>query len=167
MTNAIDRALEFGRKRLELLERIQSPEDWEKLWPAAAHEFPFEWGSCWKQCTEYAVEDFAAEVGFFFDVLGLPVNALAPDYAMFTSPDKAFFFAVVPASEEKPAIHDGSVNLGFMVQEIERVAHLLAARGVDFHKPVTAHAEGSPLHQCAFRSPNGIEVMLWGMREQD
>src|SRR3972149_253178 len=71
----------YGKARVDIAQRASGPEDWEKLWKTSAYPFPFVWGTQWKQCIEYRADDFAAEVGFFIDILGLPVNAFDPDYA--------------------------------------------------------------------------------------
>jgi hypothetical protein len=80
----------LGKARLDIAARAKSQADWESLWKPPSNPFPFAWGETWKQCVEYKVDDFPAEVGFFIDVLGLPVNAIDPDYAMFTSPQGLF-----------------------------------------------------------------------------
>ena len=98
--------------------------------------------------------------------MGLPTNALAPGYAMFTSPDKAFYFSIVPADEENTATPGSSLNLGFMIQDLPKVAEDLKSRGVLFTKEPQAWEGGGPLLQASLETPNGIEVQLWCMPEQ-
>jgi len=134
--------------------------------PAAKPAFPFKWGECWKHCVEYRVLDFDAEVGFFLDVLGMEANALSAEYAMFTGPDRDFYFALVPADEVEPPTEGRTIRLGFMIQDIQRVAADLQGRGVEFEKPVQRYMDAeASLFTGRFRTPNGIAVDLWGMVE--
>ena len=162
-TLSADRLHELGEARLKVAETAKTPEQLKELWKEPANAYPFKWGECWKQCTQYCVKDFAAEVGFFIDVLGFPTNAFGPDYAMFTSPEKDFFFAIVPANDENTCTAPESITLGFMIQDLPRVAKELESRGVEFSKPVKPCAEGAALHSGSFRTPNGVEVTIWGM----
>jgi catechol 2,3-dioxygenase-like lactoylglutathione lyase family enzyme len=152
----------FGKARIDIARRARSPEDWQKLWKRPAHSFPFAWGNSWKQCVEYKVDDFAAEVGFFIDVLGLPINAFDPDYAMFTSPNGDFYFSVVPALEGQSTPPD-ALRLQFMVADIFATAAELEGRGIVFENPPAPVQPGSSLHVAWFRTPHGICVDLWGI----
>src|SRR3990170_7954016 len=89
----------YGKARIDIARRAQKPDDWYQLWKEPNNQFPFSWGKNWKQNIEYMVDDFPAEVGFFIDILGFPVNAFDPDYAMFTSPQGDFYISIVPAQE--------------------------------------------------------------------
>jgi len=129
--------------------------------------FPFEWGERWKHCVEYRVIDFDAEVGFFLDVMGFRPNALAPDYAMFTSPKGDFYLSIVSTTDVKSSTPGDSIRLGFMVKDIEGVARELGKRGIDFEKPVRLYEPaGGGLHTGRFRTPNGIAVDLWGVKSE-
>ncbi|MHC5057390.1 MAG: hypothetical protein ACYTKD_22175, partial [Planctomycetota bacterium] len=101
----------LGEARLAAASEADSAEDWDRLWKEPERPFPFKWGECWNQCAQYAAEDYAAEVGFFIDVLSLPVNTISPEFTMFTSPERDFFFAVVPASEESSVAPPGFFEL--------------------------------------------------------
>lgn len=153
----------YGKARLDIARRARTPEEWQRLWLPPAQKFIFEWGEHWKQCIEYKVDDLAAEVGFFIDVLGLPVNAFDPDYAMFTSPDGDFHFAVVPALDGNPSTPPDAIRLQFMLADILATAQELQERGVEFEVPPTPIQEGSDLYIGYFRSPHGIPVELWGV----
>jgi len=155
----------FGKARIDIARRASSQDDWQKLWKRPAYSFPFAWGDAWKQCIEYKVDDFAAEVGFFIDVLGLPINAFDPDYAMFTSPHGDFFFAVVPALEGHSTPPD-ALRLQFMVADIFETTAELEQRGIAFESPPAPVNSGSALHIAWFRTPHGICVDLWGMLQQ-
>ena len=134
--------------------------------PAPTPAFPFKWGECWTHTVEYRVADFEAEVGFFLDVMGFRPNALGPDYAMFTGPNRDFFLSIVPANDVAEATPGDTLRLGFMIQEIEKVAAELRRRGVELEKPVARYQESeAPLYTARFRTPNGIAVDLWGMGE--
>ena len=151
----------LGKARLDVARRAQTPQDWQTLWKRPAHPFPFAWGERWKQCVEYRVDDFAAEIGFLIDILGLPVNAFDPDYAMFTSPEGEFFFAVVPAGEGTSTPPD-AMRLQFMVADIFATADELESRGIAFEQPPQPVAPGAALNIATFRTPHGLCIDLWG-----
>jgi catechol 2,3-dioxygenase-like lactoylglutathione lyase family enzyme len=152
----------YGKARLDIARRADNPEDWNRLWKRPAYPFPFNWGNHWKQCVEYRVDDFAAEVGFFIDILGLPVNAFDPDYAMFTSPDGDFYFSVVPAVEGEPSTPPDAFRIQFMVEDIQETALELERRGIPFEQWPQPCYEGSSLQIGYFRTPHGICIDLWG-----
>ena len=155
----------YGKARLDIARRAESRQDWENLWKQSTFPFPFEWGEHWKQCIEYSVDDFAAEVGFFIDILGFPVNAFDPDYAMFTSPSRDFFFAVVPTPDGGHSTPPDAIRLQFMITDLLLTAEELQRRGVQFERfPVPCHP-GTSLYIGQFRTPHGICVELWGMVE--
>ena len=153
----------YGKARIDIAQRAASRDDWDRLWVKSAHPFPFSWGRSWKQCIEYKVADFPAEVGFFIDILGFPVNAFDPDYAMFTSPDGDFFFSVVPVQNKKEITAPDAIRLQFMVENIFETASELEKRGVKFEKWPAKSSEKSSLLIGSFRTPNGISIELWGM----
>jgi catechol 2,3-dioxygenase-like lactoylglutathione lyase family enzyme len=155
----------LGKARLDVARRAQSPADWQSLWKPPAHPFPFTWGERWKQCVEYRVDDFAAEIGFFIDILGLPINALDPDYAMFTSPDGDFFFAVVPAEAGATTPPD-AIRLQFLVADLYTTAEELESRGIAFEHPPQPVQPGAALHVATFLTPHGICIDLWGIVEK-
>jgi catechol 2,3-dioxygenase-like lactoylglutathione lyase family enzyme len=153
----------YGKARIDIAQRAATRDDWDRLWKKSTFPFPFSWGQSWKQCIEYRVADFAAEVGFFIDILGFPVNAFDPDYAMFTSPNGEFFFSVVPAHGDEESTPPDAIRLQFMVAKITETAVELERRGVVFeHWPAPA-GEDSPLQIGSFRTPHGIGIDLWGI----
>ena len=153
----------YGKARIDIAQRAATRDDWDRLWKKSTFPFPFSWGQSWKQCIEYRVADFAAEVGFFIDILGFPVNAFDPDYAMFTSPNGEFFFSVVPAQGDEESTPPDAIRLQFMVAKITETAVELERRGVVFeHWPAPA-GEDSPLQIGSFRTPHGIGIDLWGI----
>jgi catechol 2,3-dioxygenase-like lactoylglutathione lyase family enzyme len=152
----------YGKARIDIAKRAETRDDWDQLWKKPTNPFPFSWGSSWKHCIEYKVTDFPAEVGFFIDILGFPVNAFDPDYAMFTSPNGDFYFSVVPTREgELPTPH-GAIRLQFMVQDIIETSHELERRGVEFTQMPARVADNSSCLIGSFRTPNGIGIELWG-----
>lgn len=155
----------FGKARIDIAEHAKDPADWARLWKPPSNSFPFAWGESWKQCVEYRVDDFAAEVGFFIDILGLPVNAFDPGYAMFTSPQGDFFFAVVPTPHGEQSTPPDAIRLQFMVRDIMNTTSELEQRGIFFEQPPQPLHPGSSLSIGYFRSPHGICVELWGMVE--
>jgi len=153
----------YGKARIDIAERAKNPADWEKLWKPPSASYPFVWGESWKQCIEYRVDDFAAEVGFFIDVLGLPVNAFDSGYAMFTSPQRDFFFAIVPTPHAEQSTPPDAIRLQFMVKDIMATTHELEQRGISFEQSPQPLRPGSSLAIGYFRTPHGICIELWGM----
>jgi catechol 2,3-dioxygenase-like lactoylglutathione lyase family enzyme len=153
----------YGKARIDLAGRLKNPGDWEKLWKPPSNPFPFTWGESWKQCVEYRVDEFAAEVGFFVDVLGFPINALDSGYAMFTSPQNDFFFAIVPTTGNEQATPADAFRLQFMVKDLISTYQELLRRGIAFELAPQPLLPGSSLAIASFRTPNGISVELWGV----
>lgn len=152
----------YGKARLDIASRIQSPSDWDKLWKRPANAFPFIWGAYWKQCIEYKVDDFAAEVGFYTDILGLAVNALDPGYAMFTSPAGDFYIAIIPTPEGVKSTPPDAIRIQFMLADVFAVAGELERRGITLEQWPRPCTDGSSLYVGYFRTPHGICVDLWG-----
>jgi len=157
----------YGKARIDIAQRAKTSEEWGKLWVRPSHSFPFEWGKSWKQCIEYKVDDFAAEVGFFIDVLGFPVNALDPGYAMFTSPQGDFFFSVVPTPPDGTSTPQDAIRLQFMVSDIFATTRELEKREIAFEQPPQPLQPDSSLQIAYFRTPHGISVDLWGVVKPD
>jgi catechol 2,3-dioxygenase-like lactoylglutathione lyase family enzyme len=157
----------YGKARIDIAQRATTRDDWDRLWKKPTYPFPFSWGKSWKQCIEYKVVDFPAEVGFFIDILGFPVNAFNPDYAMFTSPNGEFYFSVVPAYDSEKVTAPDAIRLQFMVEHIFETAAELERRGVRFEQWPTQSSEKSSLLIGSFRTPNGIGIELWGLYLQD
>ncbi|MFZ2098032.1 MAG: VOC family protein [Anaerolineales bacterium] len=151
----------YGKARLDLAERLKAPADWEKHWKPPSNPFPFTWGQSWKQCVEYRVDDFAVEVGFFIDVLGFPIYALDSGYAMFTSPQNDFFFAVVPTYNDGHSTPPDAFRLQFMVRDVKSIFQELLHRGIAFELEPQPLCPGSSISIASFRTPNGICVELW------
>jgi hypothetical protein len=159
-------ARELGEARLQALRDMENSDTGRRPLNQPAFGYPFKWGDCWKQCMEYRVDDFAAEVGFFADILGFPVYACSSDNFMFTSPDGAFFFAVVASSDDVAATSAGTIRMQFMIDGIIDTAHELEQRGITFEKFPEPWEPDSPLYTGTFRTPGGVGVDLWGMVEQ-
>jgi catechol 2,3-dioxygenase-like lactoylglutathione lyase family enzyme len=156
----------FGKARLDIARRAQTRQDWDALWKKPQHEFPFAWGAFWKQCVEYRVADYAAEVGFYIDILGLPVNAFNEYTAMFTGPDHEFYFAVTPTFEGQQPTPPDALRLQFFVRDIFDVAEELEHRGIAFEQPPQPVSEGSNYFVGYFRTPHGICIDLCGLYEE-
>lgn len=155
----------YGKARIDIARRAQGGENWDRLWKAPTNPFPFSWGERWKQCVEYKVDDFAAEVGFFIDILGLPINAFDPDYAMFTSPGGDFFFAVIPTPDGVYSTPPDALRLQFLIKDILSTTQELERRGIEFEQRPQPVQEGASLYIGYFRTPHGICVDLWGTVE--
>ena len=155
----------IGKARLDFAGHTKNQIEWEKQWISPSNPFPFDWGESWKQCVEYRVDDFPAEVGFFIDILGFSVNALDPTYAMFTSPQAEFFISIVPTQPNELSTSPDAIRLQFMVKDITRTTQALQQRGISFdHTPQPLHP-GSTLQISSFRTPHGVSIELWGRDE--
>ena len=155
----------YGKARIDIARRAQKPDDWYQLWKEPNNPFPFSWGKNWKQNIEYMVDDFPAEVGFFIDILGFPVNAFDPDYAMFTSPQGDFYISIVPAQEGENGTPPEAFRIQFMIEDLFDTVDELESRGVSFEQEPHPCQEGSSLYIAYFRTPHGICIDLWGLVE--
>jgi catechol 2,3-dioxygenase-like lactoylglutathione lyase family enzyme len=153
----------YGKARLDLARRASNGEVWKRIWKPPTHPYPFQLGGAWKQCIEYKVDDFAAEVGFLIDILGLEVNSLDPGYAQFTSPQRDFFFAVVETPQGYNSTPVDALRIQFMVEDIFSTAEELEGRGIIFEIPPQPCQAGSALNIGSFRTPHGITIELWGI----
>ncbi len=152
----------YGRARIDIARRALTPQDWDELWKPPQNPFPFTWGTYWKQCVEYRVDDFPSEAGFFIDVLGFPVIAFDANYAMFTSPTGEFTFAVVQTLEGGTSTPPDAIRIQFMVEDIYKTTEELARRGIAFTQNPEPLSEGSSMHTATFLSPHGICIDVWG-----
>jgi hypothetical protein len=155
-----------GKKRLAVCDQAKSPEDWKRLWIDAPFAFPFEYGACWSFSAEFMVADFEAEIGFFIDGLCLESYVLQRDFAMFTDPSKSFYFSISPAQDAE-AVSPAAFRLGFMVKRLEETVADLERRGIVPIQPVFNPYPGSPMLKAVFATPNGIQIDLWSVTEQD
>ena len=155
----------YGKARIDMARRANEAADWKHIWKAPMHPYPFRLGEAWKQCTEYKVDDFAAEIGFLIDVLGLEVTALEPTYAQFSSPQADFYIAVIETPKGHPSTPPDALRIQFMVKDIAATARELESRGILFELPPQPCQPGSQLHIGSFRTPHGISIELWGMSQ--
>ncbi len=162
MKTLLETCRKFGQDRLAIAEKAQSPADWMQLWYDPINPYPFTWGSCWKGCIEYRAADYAVEIGFWLDLIGLDSNTLSSDFTMLMSPDQAFYFAVVPTGDAAPTPAD-AIRIQFMLQDIVASAAQLQERGIEFEQPAQPESPGSPLYKAVLRTPAGIAVDLWGI----
>lgn len=153
----------YGKARIDITRRAQDEAEWQSLWREPRYPFPFTWGGGWKHCIQYTVDDFAAEIGFFIDVLGFPVSAFSPNYAQFTSPDQAFYFGVVATPEGGKSTPPDSLRIQFMVKDLTRTIEELEQRGLAFERKPDATEES--LSIALLRSPHGMLIELWGTQE--
>jgi catechol 2,3-dioxygenase-like lactoylglutathione lyase family enzyme len=153
----------YGKARIDLATRLNNAADWDEHWKPASNPFPLTWGESWKHCIEYRVDDFAAEVGFFIDVLGFSVNALDHSYAMFTSPQQDFFFAFVPTAANEAPTSPDAFRLQFMVRDVTSTYQELLRRGIAFELTPQPLCPASSIQITSFRTPNGIPVEIWGI----
>ncbi|MCI0520452.1 MAG: VOC family protein [Chloroflexi bacterium] len=148
----------LGKARIDVTRRAKDEREWQMLWREPRYACPLRLGEGWRYCVEYSVEDFAAEIGFYIDVLGLPVSAFSTNYAQFTSPDAEFFFGVRAAAPDQPPAPAGAMRIQFQVQDLPRTVEALVRRGVS----VSQAQPQSDRAIASFHSPNGAWIELWG-----
>jgi catechol 2,3-dioxygenase-like lactoylglutathione lyase family enzyme len=153
----------YGKARIDLAIRLNNATDWDEQWKPPSNPFPFTWGESWKHCIEYRVDDFAAEVGFFIDILGFSINALDSSYAMFTSPQHDFYFAIVPTTTDEVPASPDAFRLQFMVRDVNATYQELLRRGIAFELTPQPLCPASSIMIATFRTPNAIPVEIWGI----
>jgi hypothetical protein len=143
---------------------IQNQQDWDEHWKAPKNMFAitFPKKGSWKQSIEYQVDDYAAEVGFWVDIIGVPVNAFGPDYAQFTGPQGEFTFAVTSTPEGLKSTPPESIRIQFSVDDLNHIVDELTSRSVQFDQLPVPVSPGSSTHIATFLTPHGIAVDLWG-----
>lgn len=147
----------LGKARIDVTRRAKDEREWQMLWREPRYAYPLQLGEGWRYCVEYSVEDFAAEIGFYIDVLGLPVSAFSTSYAQFTSPEEEFYLGVRAAEVDQPAAA-GAMRIQFQVQDLPRTVEMLERRGV----AVTQNPIPPDRLIASFHSPNGAWIELWG-----
>jgi predicted enzyme related to lactoylglutathione lyase len=150
----------YGKARIDVTRRAHDEREWQSLWREPRFPFPFTWADGWKQSMQYTVDDFAAEIGFFIDILGFPVSAFSPNYAQFTSPDQAFFFGVAATREGGQVTPPDSLSIQFMLKDLEGTIHQLEQRGIVFERKPESGVSAPPI--AVLRSPHGVSIELWG-----
>lgn len=152
----------YGKARLDTIQRSNTQEEWELSWKEPAHTFPLRWAAGWRFSLEYRVDDFAAEIGFLTDILGLPVNLCTPDFFRFITPSGDFCLGVAAASETEPATPPGALRIQFSITRLTETYEELQSRGIVFETPLQPIQEGSTQSIASFRTPHGISIDLFG-----
>jgi len=152
----------YGKARIDVTLRANNEQEWQSMWKAPAHAYPFTAGEGWKFCIEYRVNDFAAEIGFFIDVLGFSVYSFSPSFAQFTSPSQSFLFGVSATPEGEQSTSPDTLRLQFKVSDLIASVQELEQRGISFEQSPMPVQEGTSMHIAIFRTPHGIPVDLWG-----
>jgi catechol 2,3-dioxygenase-like lactoylglutathione lyase family enzyme len=165
MSKRIDpRVRALGKARIDVTRRARDEKEWQQLWRAPRYPLPFHF-SGWKASFQYHVDDFAAEIAFFIDMLGFPVSAFSPSQAQFTTPDEDFFFNVAAATPEAPATPPETLRLQFHVDDLEKLLRILQTRGVEFERLATQQAPTEAIQACLF-TPHGVRIELWSQISQ-
>jgi catechol 2,3-dioxygenase-like lactoylglutathione lyase family enzyme len=155
----------YGKARIDVTLRAKDEKEWQSMWKPPVHPYPFPPGEGWKFCIEYRVDDFAAEIGFFIDVLGFSVYSFSPSYAQFVSPDQGFLFGVSAIQEGEQSTLPDTLRLKLNVSDLLATVQELERRGIIFEQPPAPMQEGTRLQIAVFRTPHGIPIDLWGEGE--
>lgn len=151
----------YGKARIDVTLRAKNEQEWQSQWREPMHDFPFATGAGWQFCFEYKVEDFAAEVGFFIDVLGFPARAFSPSYAQFTSPGGEICFSVLATVEGEESTPPDSIRLYLNVHNIQQASNELTRRGIAYEAIPGVDKAGDAFQNGYFRSPHGVRIELW------
>jgi len=151
----------YGKARIDVTRRARNEQEWQSQWREPMNAFPFSTGAGWQFCFEYRVDDFAAEVGFFIDVLGFPVRAFSPSYAQFISPGGEICFSVLATSEGEESTPPDSIRLSLNVHNFQQASEELIRRGIAYESIPGAELGGPVLQTGYFRSPHGVRIELW------
>lgn len=155
----------YGKARLDVTLRAKNEQEWQEMWREPYNAFPFSWASDWKYCFLYMVDDFAAEVGFFIDILGFEVGAFSPRYAQFTSPGKEICFSVVSVDEGEESTSPDTIQLQLNIVNVKKTIKDLENRGVEFNTALNEDQDGLSKLVGYFRSPHGVRINLWNERQ--
>ncbi len=151
----------YGKARIDVTRRARNEQEWQNQWREPMNDFPFSSGAGWQFCFEYRVDDFAAEVGFFIDVLGFPVRAFSPSYAQFISPGGEICFSVLATNEGEESTPPDSIRLYLNVHNFQQASKELIRRGIAYESIPGAELGGPALQTGYFRSPHGVRIELW------
>lgn len=152
----------YGKARIDITRRAKDEQEWQKLWKGPTQAYPFTYTEGWKFNIVYIVDDYAAEVGFFIDLLGFPVLSFSPSSAQFTSPSGAFTFGIAEAQGGEISSPPETLRLQFNLSELESSVRELEQRGVTFDQGPEPIQPGSTTHVAVFRTPHGVPIELWG-----
>ena len=150
----------YGKARIDITRRAQDEDEWRRLWKQPSQPYPFKPGKYWKFNVVYTVDDYAAEIGFFIDVLGFPVLAFSPSQAQLTSPDGGFTFTILAERGGVPSTPPEALRLQLNVEAILQTVQELERRGVTFDQQPTPVQAGSTWQIASFRTPHGVSIEL-------
>lgn len=151
----------YGKARIDVTRRAKNEHEWQNQWREPMNDFPFTTGAGWQFSFEYKVDDFAAEVGFFIDVLGFSVRAFSPSYAQFTSPDGEICFSVLSTGEGEESTPPDSICLYLNVHNFQQASTELIRRGIAYEAYPSGESGDTNFKTGFFRSPHGVRIELW------
>jgi len=150
----------YGKARIDITRRAKDEEEWRRLWKAPSQPYAFTAGEGWKFNLVYTVDDYAAEIGFFIDVLGFQVLAFSPSQAQLASADGNFAFTVLTAKDEGSSTPPEALRLQLNVEAIIQTVRELERRGVSIDQQPTPVQAGSTWQIASFRTPHGVNIEL-------
>ncbi len=150
----------YGKARIDITRRAKDEEEWRRLWKAPSQPYAFTAGEGWKFNLVYTVDDYAAEIGFFIDVLGFQVLAFSPSQAQLASSDGNFAFTVLAAKDEGTGTPPEALHLQLNVEAITQTVRELERRGVSIDQQPTPVQPGSTWQIASFRTPHGVTIEL-------
>ena len=107
------------------------------------------------------MDDFAAELGFWIDVMGLQVNALGAEYGQFSSPGGEFCIAIAQAPAGGFSTPANSIRVQISVKKLSSIITELTRRSIQVH----ANPFEGTANFATFLTPHGIAIELCGDEE--
>lgn len=161
----VKKCQEFGKKRLSVVTHAVSEEAWNQQWTMPANHFFAEFGKIWQFTVQYYILDFKAELGFFTDILGFDVKMISEEFAMVVPPEEQFSISFSKVSRKQDASPGDSLSIQFFIRDLNQTYEKLGKLGVKFIKPPEEYDENGLFQKASFETPNGIPVILIGMKE--
>lgn len=152
----------YGKARIDITRRAKDEDEWRKMWKEPSQPYLFTPGDGWRLNVLYSVNDYAAEIGFFIDVLGFPVAAFSPSQAQLTSPDGGFFLTILDAREGVSSMPPEALRLQLHVRDIIETVRELERRGVALDRQPAPLSQDSDWQIAAFRTPHGVVIEILG-----
>lgn len=156
----------LGHNRIRISEQAESRDEWERLWEPPKFDYSLKLVPWWKMTIEYKVFDFAAEIGFFIDILGFTISALSSKYAMLTNPTEDFHISIVEVEDESKTTPQDAFKIEFMVEDIDELQEELHNRGIVFERePAPFGNHDSNFVLGTLRTPNNLQIGLWSAKD--
>ena len=153
----------LGIERLSRFCSLENREERRELLSNNKYSFDITLDDSRKQWTEYHVDNFEAELGFYVDILGMKAQSLNQDYAVVHNEPREFYIGFWRASKDKPATPTGSISICFFFENIRNGVAKLKDRGVEFTDNIKPFPdENGTCRLAKLKTPNNHNIEIWG-----